>query len=81
MSGFSAGGVGSVPLETNLSIAGAAMLGDGSQDMIYELFDTGAGTPDLDLRDEGNSAILSTPAGQIDPSRDRLSFSGRTCTP
>jgi hypothetical protein len=82
VTGYSVGGLGSAPLETNLSVDGKALLGDGSQDMIYELFDAGSSAaPDFDLRDEGNSAILSTPAGQVDPNRGHLSFFGRVCTP
>jgi hypothetical protein len=82
LSGYSVGGLGSAPTETNLSVAGKTMLGDGTQDILYELFDAGiTSAPDFDLRDEGNSAILSTPAGQVDPNRGHLSLFGRMCTP
>jgi len=83
LSGYSVGDQSPVASQTNLSTAGAKTaycpqcktLGKGTQLKIFEFFNDNF----FDLRFEGSSALLTTPANQVDPNREFVDFAGKSC--
>ena len=69
------------------------LIGEGTEPHLFELFNEGSdtvigpsgavtiGTPDFDLRGEGNVAALCTPARQRDLNRGKVGFFGVGCAP
>jgi hypothetical protein len=75
--GYSTGGLGGPSGALNLSTVGAAsLLGDGTQNMLYEEFPEG----NMDLKSEGANKDLSKVSFQPDSNQEQLVFAGHSCS-